>query len=102
MPTIVTQYFDVGNSAKRGAYILAVDAADALEVALAIGHIKSKKAGRVHGPMNMSGDCGFKSLEKLMLAGVRARVCKQVGMTSFMDIIHGKKGKSQWLIMRSA
>jgi hypothetical protein len=88
MSTIIpTFFFDVGNTTPAGAFILARDHDDALAVAIAVGHCKTGKGARVHGPLDISKDSAADDLYAFMTTGRRGRLAKRGTSINGADII---------------
>jgi hypothetical protein len=85
-----TSFFDVGNANNRGCFILALDKDDAAKIALQIGHVKSIKAARVHGPQDISNDSNSADLIAYMEAGRRGKLHKRIQARTF-DQIFGRQ-----------
>ncbi len=74
-----TSVFVVGNTSRRGAFILARDAEDAAAIAKQLGHVKTQTNARVHS-VDFSDDTAFDSLQSLQMQGKRGRIGKKVSM----------------------
>jgi hypothetical protein len=97
----MNQFFDVANSQGIGCFISAKDKEDAVQVAVALGHVKKASSARVNGPMDMSKDSAYGSVKEILESGKRGQFAKQIQTLNIMDVLAGKKRKpGKWFLMK--
>ena len=79
--------FDIGNASHKGCWIMATDEADALQVALDLGHIKNKKSARVH-VMDEAVWMKEKGISELIQLGFRGQLMKRIQALTFAEMIN--------------
>lgn len=85
----MNKFFDVINTSHTGCFIAATDKVDAYEVALKLGHVKSgaKTMPKVIGPLDMSKDSAWPSLEVLLKSEVKGRLAKKLPLLRVEEIL---------------
>ena len=95
--------FDIGNSNRRGIWILARDESDAVQIALDMGHIRKIKSARVYDVTERFD--GQPGIPDLMESGKVGQLVKQIETYNFSQLIDffttGNKpeDKSKWLLI---
>jgi len=100
---MATKFFEVGNAAGRGCYILANNIPDAGRIALQLGHVRKITSAKVYGPKHMSKDNGFASLSFLMEKNRRGQVAKRGRNLTFDQVVIGPKPHTpEWFLIAPA
>jgi hypothetical protein len=92
--------FNVVNAENFGAFIMAEDKEDALDVALNIGHIRAKGGGPVTDITDqVSGEPGMR---ELIDQKYRGRLAKQLSAYTFDEALAGvKKNDARWIPIKN-
>jgi len=86
----VNRVFSIGNKAGTGAWIAAPTEAEALELAVKIGHVKAAKNARVKDiTEKLQGQPGLDGIIKDPRSG---RICKTGTLLTVAEVMAGKKG----------
>ena len=89
----MNQFFDVANSKGQGCWISAKDKNDAVQVAVALGHVKKASSAKVSDPIDMSKDSAYDSVKEILESGKRGQFAKVIQPLNIFEVLAGKKGE---------